>query len=148
MITRAVKVTRQCKQCQKTRTDYDPLSYIPLHRAMYIIKRARKECACCGRRDDMEIIEISIEITDGWIFGDPMKGIWKCSCRRAIYYPGLLTSSAQRLQKIENDINSSWDDIKSLDSYDKVVMAGYPWKCPECGQELYYYDDREIDILV
>lgn len=148
MITRAVKVTRQCKQCQKTRTDYDPLSYIPLHRVMHIIERACKECACCGHRGDMEIVEIGIEITDGWIFGDPMKGSWKCSCRRAIYYPGLLIMSAQRLQKIKNDINSSWDDIKALDSYDKVVMAGYPWKCPGCGQELYYYDDREIDILV
>lgn len=136
MIVKQVEVTRQCKYCQKTRQDIEPFLYLSINHAAGIIQRASKECANCKSRD-MTIVRVNLKILSNWVYGNPNTGHWKCPSHPKMYYPEAIKRAAG--QGYRNGYNSE---------YTKIAQTGFPWRCPICNEEMYYFDDREHEIWV
>lgn len=136
MIEKQFEVTRQCKNCQKNRVDIEPYLYLSVNHAASIIQRANKRCANCQSRN-MTIVHIQLKILSGWIYGNANEGHWKCPTHPKIYYPAALERAEKK--GYVNGYNPE---------YTKVAETGFPWKCPICNEEMYYFDDREPGIYV
>ena len=116
--------------------DIESFLYLSINQAVNIVQRANKQCANCQHRD-LKIVRVQLKILEGWIFGNQEKGHWKCPSHPKIYYPAALKRAAE--QGYSNGYNPD---------YTKISETGFPWRCPICNEEMYYFDDREHDAWI
>ena len=94
-----------------------------------------KQCSVCARK--LQLVRAIFKVMEDE-YGDIGFGLWRCPSHPAFtYYP------AQLKKAVNNDIQAITvgSDIHYV-RYLNVAAAKHPWKCPICGQQLIYIDER------
>ena len=93
-----------------------------------------KQCVVCNRR--LEIISATFKIMDNK-YGDDGFGSWRCPTHLAfIYYP------AQLRKAVEGGLHIVSAGKIHYERYLKIAATERPWRCPLCGKQLLYTDER------
>lgn len=133
IITKAL-VTYRCERCRIShRLKFVPFPPKNITKINDSIDRT-KQCTICGRH--MEIEQVVFRTMKD-LYGNDLYGSWHCPVHAAfIYYPSLMRK-AERKQLVASILSGIM-----FERYKKVVVGGFPWICPGCGQTMVYKDDR------
>lgn len=93
-----------------------------------------KQCVICGRK--LQLVNTVFKIMDDK-YGDAGYGTWRCPTHLAFaYYP------LQLKKAMDGNLNVISVGSDHYARYLGVTIAKHPWKCPMCGKQLMYIDER------
>lgn len=94
-----------------------------------------KMCSICARK--LQLVRAIFKVMED-DYGDVGFGLWRCpSHHNFTYYPALLKKAVDCSLDMVN-VGGRIHYVR----YMNIISLGRPWRCPMCGQQLIYIDER------
>lgn len=137
LITR-VAVLYTCRRCGRCYT----IRFTPITLDLEeIIESMEKYKLCVVCSGSMMIEKATFETIKSKC-GNDRFGSWQCDIHRNLtYYPILLRKA------IDHTLLIDYVGQRSLQRYNHIAKAGYPWKCPICNKEMKYISDNVEQLI-